>query len=427
MTEKILQFIWKHRYFNQHDLALTTGESVTIDFPGEENMHQGPDFINARIRINGNLWIGTVELHLFSSGWNQHNHTNDDNYRNVVLHVVWKKNNLDMNRNIPELELCHRIPGVMLQTYESWMLKPSFIPCELSACKIESNKWENWISRLLILRLNRKMQIILDSLRKNQYHWEEQLWWMIASNFGNPVNTASFEAIARSIPFMILAKHREHFIQLEALLLGQGNLLNKEYRDTYPAMLKKEFTFLRKKYGLNKIYEPVHFLRMRPENFPCIRLSQLASLAGETSTLFAWILGCESLHLLRKKMMVRANDYWHTHYVFEKTAPFREKILGTNKCNNIIINGIIPLLYTYGKIIPDGNILRKSLSWMEQMPAEQNQLLEGWKRIGVSVQKASCSQALIELKKQFCDQRKCLECDVGKYLLLPRESGYNIN
>jgi Protein of unknown function (DUF2851) len=421
MTEKILQFIWKHRYFNQQGLELITGESVLIEFPGEENIHQGPDFVNARIRINENLWVGSVELHLFSSGWTRHNHTDDENYLNVVLHVVWKKDGLHIKRDIPQLELCDRIPGLMLKTYENWMSKPVFIPCELSASKTETKKWEIWAARLLVLRLNRKMQIIQDSLSKNQYHWEEQLWWMIASNFGGPVNSASFEAMARSIPLTLIAKHRQQFIQLEALFLGQANLLGKEYHEPYPLMLKKEFLFLKKKYKLKNIYESVHLLRMRPENFPLVRLSQLASLSSENSALFAWILNCDSLFLLKKKLMVKANDYWNNHYMFEKRAPFREKILGTDKCNNIIINSIIPLLYTYGKLVPDRSILKKSLDWLEEMPAENNQLLDGWKRIGVSVKRAAGSQALIELKKQFCDQRKCLECEIGKQLLFPQE------
>lgn len=421
MTEKMLQFIWKNRYFNQQGLELTTGEPVMIDYPGELNVHQGPDFINARIRINGHFWIGSVELHLYSSGWVKHNHTKDENYRNVMLHVVWKQDKLDIKRNIPQLELCNRIPRHMLETYAGWMLKPVFIPCELSAPKTGTEKWESWASRLLILRLNRKMHLILDSLRVNKYHWEEQLWWMIAANFGNPVNSNAFEAIARSIPFSLLSKHRQQFIQLEALFMGQANLLEKICQDPYPVMLRREFIFLKKKYGLKKIFEPVHFLRMRPENFPSIRLSQLASLCTETTALFAWTLECGSIQLMRKKLMVSANDYWHNHYVFEKISPYREKMLGIDMCNNIIINSIIPLLYTYGKMIPDQAILKKSVSWLEQMPAEQNQLMTGWRRIGISVKKASGSQALIELKKQFCDQRKCLECEIGKYLLLPSD------
>jgi Protein of unknown function (DUF2851) len=421
MTEKLLQFIWKNRYFNQQGLELITGEPVTIEYPGEENKHQGPDFTNARIRINGNYWIGSVELHLFSSGWVKHCHGEDDNYRNVVLHVVWKRDRLDIKRNIPQLELSNRISRLMLETYMGWMHKPVFIPCELSASKTENRKWESWASRLLVMRLNRKMYHILDSLRINQYHWEKQLWWMVVANFGNPVNTAAFEAVARSIPFSLIAKHRNHFIQLEALFMGQANLLESDFRDPYPVMLKKEYLFLKKKYGLKKVYEPVHFLRMRPENFPAIRLSQLASLCAETTALFSWVLECNSVQALRKKLMVRANDYWHKHYVFEKLSHYREKMLGTGMCHNIIINSIIPLLYTYGKMIPDQVILKKAIGWLEQMPAEQNHVLAGWKRIGVSVKKAAGSQALIELKNEFCDQRKCLECEIGKQLLEPDE------
>jgi hypothetical protein len=192
-----------------------------------------------------------------------------------------------------------------------------------------------------------------------------------------------------------------------------------EFRDPYPVMLKREYLFLKKKYSLKKIYEPVHFLRMRPENFPCIRLSQLASFCSESASLFSWILGCDSIPALRKKLLVRANDYWHNHYVFEKSSHHREKLLGSDMCDNIIINSIIPLLYTYGKIIPDQAVLQKALRWLEQMPAEENKIMNGWKRIGVSVKKASGSQALIELKKQYCDQRRCLDCEIGKQLLKP--------
>jgi hypothetical protein len=419
MTEKLLQFIWKNRYFNQQALEITTGERLSIEYPGEENTHQGPDFLNARICINGNYWIGSVELHLFSSGWMKHNHSEDSNYRNVILHVVWKQDRLDFLRNIPQLELCNRISRLMMETYAGWMQKPVFIPCESSAFKTESKKWESWAAALLIRRLHRKMNLILDSLRRNQYHWEEQLWWMMAANFGNPVNTNSFETIARSIPFSLLAKHRHQFIQLEALLIGHANLLEPVFRDPYALLLKKEYYFLKKKYRLKKIYEPVHFLRMRPENFPGIRLSQLATLYSENISLFAWTLTCETTAELRNKLMVRANDYWHTHYVFDKTSPFREKKLGLTMCNNVIINSIIPLLYTYGKLNPDEVVLKKAISWLEQMPSEQNRVMEGWRRMGISVKKAAGSQALIELKKQFCDQRRCLECEIGKQLLEP--------
>ena len=400
-------------------MELVTGERVLIESPGEQNSHQGPDFINARIRISGNYWVGSVELHLFSSGWFKHCHSADGNYSNVILHVVWKQDRPDTLQSIPEIELCNRIPRLMLDTYSGWMFRSAFIPCEQSASKSGSALWENWASSLLIKRMNRKMSCIMDSLRTNQYHWEEQLWWMTAAHFGSSVNAAAFESIARSIPFSLLAKHRHQFIQLEALFMGQANLLDASFSDPYPAMLKKEFTFLKKKYGLKKVYETVHFMRMRPEGFPYIRLSQMATFFAETTSFFSWLLVCESILLLKNKLIVRANDYWQNHYVFEKTSPFREKILGTEMCHHIIINAIIPLLYTYGKIIPDQVVLKKSITWLEQIPVEQNQLVKNWKRIGITVKKATGSQALTELKKQYCDRRKCLECEIGKHLLQP--------
>jgi hypothetical protein len=419
MTEKLLHFIWKHRYFNQSGLTLISGEPLTIDYPGEENSCQGPDFIHARIRVNGNAWIGTVELHLLSSGWEKHHHADDENYRNVILHVVWKQDRLSSAGNIPQLELCHRISRMMLETYTSWMQKPVFIPCEKSVMNVSALQWETWASRLLIKRLNRKMYRIMESLRANQFHWEEQLWWMIAANIGNPVNTTAFESIARSIPFPLLAKHRQHGVQLEALLIGQANLLEKEFREPYPVLLKKEYEFLSKKYKPKKIFERVHFLRMRPENFPGIRLSQLACIFSTNPALFAWIISCSSIQDLKKKLMVTANDYWNQHYVFEKNSPFREKMLGLETCHNIIINSIVPLLYTYGKLIPDPTSLKKSISWLEQLPAERNHCMFGWKQIGITVKKATGSQALFELKKQYCDQRNCLECDIARELLQP--------
>ena len=252
MTEKLLQFIWKHRYFNQRELTLEGGEALYIEYSGEENFHQGPDFVNARLRIDNNQWVGSVEMHLLSSGWLRHSHDTDNNYRNVILHVVWKQDTAFINRNIPTLVLDQRISHIMLDTYMNWMHNPAFVPCESSFKKTEAKNWETWASRLLIMRLNRKMKRIHDSLKLNRFHWEEQLWWMVATYFGNPVNSQAFETIAKTIPFALIARHRLNNIQFEALLFGQANLLEREFDDPYPIALKTEYTFLRKKYRLRK-------------------------------------------------------------------------------------------------------------------------------------------------------------------------------
>jgi hypothetical protein len=337
----------------------------------------------------------------------------------VILHVVWKQDQVGMTRNIPRLELCQRVSGIMLDTYSGWMDQHAFVPCERSLQQPETVIWNSWKHELLMKRLDRKMSLIVHSLRLNHYHWEEQLWWMIAGNFGMKVNAAAFEAIARSIPFTLLAKHRQQRIQLEALLFGQANLLEENFREMYPVMLKKEFHFLKRKYGLKKVFEQVHFLRMRPQNFPTIRLSQLAALCGEAANLFAWILQCSSLSELRKKFALVANDYWFYHYVFDKESRFKEKILGRRTSESFIINSVIPLMYTYGSLYPDKSFRQKAISWMQEIRAEQNEILSKWKKLGIKIKSAAESQALLELKKEYCQQKKCLECDVGKYLLLP--------
>jgi hypothetical protein len=419
MTEKLLQFIWKNRYFNQQDLTLISGETLVIEFPGEENLHQGPDFIHARIRINDTRWAGSIELHLLSSGWDRHGHEDDENYRNVILHVVWQHDGVGTTRNIPQLELNHRVPGIMLSTYSGWMNRNAFIPCEQSVHRMEQGGWKQWKHELLLQRLNGKMRLILNSLQLNHFHWEEQLWWMVAGNFGRTVNTAAFESIARSIPFPLLAKHRPHRIQLEALLFGQANLLEKDFVESYPQMLRKEFQFLKKKYGLKKVFEQVHFLRMRPENFPTIRLSQLAGLYAENSNLFAWMLQCNSVKEIGRRLRIPAGSYWSHHYVFDRESPFREKALGLKMSENIIINSLIPLLYTYGINYPDKGIEERALTWTREIKAEQNGLLAQWKKLGIKINTAAESQALLELNKQYCRQKRCLDCDVGKFLLLP--------
>ena len=422
MTEKLLQFIWKYRYFNQQDLTLLSGETLVIEFPGEENNHQGPDFIHARIRINDTCWAGSIELHLLSSGWDKHGHDADENYRNVILHVVWQQDTLNMTRNIPQLELVQRVSGVMLETYSGWMNQPAFIPCERSVHLMPEPNWKQWKEKLLLERLARKMAPVFASLQRNHFHWEEQLWWMMAGNFGMTVNTTAFESIARSIPFTLLAKHREQRIQLEALLFGQANLLETDFREAYPQMLKKEFQFLKKKYRLKKVFVQPYFLRMRPDSFPTIRLSQLAGLYAENSNLFAWILQCETISGIRKKLQIPANDYWFSHYVFDKESPYREKIMGRGMGERIIINSLIPLLYTYGSIHPDKSMQQKALIWMQEIRAEKNQTLSRWKQHGIKMKSAAESQALLELYKTYCQPKKCLDCDVGKFILSPAEN-----
>ena len=272
MTERLLQFIWQFQYFNKGELQSTAGEKIQIIFPGQYNTNQGPDFTEAKLTINKTIWAGNVELHLKTSDWEKHNHQADKNYKNVVLHVVWE--NDAQSNSIPVLELNNRVSGLLLQRYEELMDAQGFIPCEKTISSVKPIVMQSWKERLLAERLTRKAAVVQTYLDQNNHHWEETFWWMLARNFGAKINVDSFEEIARSISIKILAKHKTQIHQLEALLLGQAGLLDDDFQEDYPVMLKKEYDFYKAKYKLKPSSLKPFFLRMRPGNFPTIRLAQ---------------------------------------------------------------------------------------------------------------------------------------------------------
>src|SRR5688572_6523710 len=361
MTERLLQFIWQFQYFSKSDLVTANGELVQIINPGLFNTNQGPDFLNARIVIGAATWAGTVELHLKTSDWNKHGHQEDKNYANVILHVVWEndgdRNPVPVNENsdsvpadkrnrvslsVPVIELKNRVAKLLLQRYEELMLSTSFIPCEKNIAGIRDITWKSWKERLLAERLLRKSALAETFLRQNNYHWEETFWWLLARNFGMKVNADAFEAIARSISLNVLAKHKNQIHQLEALLFGQAGLLEKEFLSTdsgsendYPILLQKEYRFLQKKYNLRTVQIPFYSLRMRPENFPSVRLAELAMLVHESAHLFSKIKESVSVNEIKKYFEVTANDYWHYHYQFSETSPYKKKKVGVSMVDNI--------------------------------------------------------------------------------------------
>src|SRR4030095_2038076 len=308
MTERLLQFIWQFQYFNKGELATLQGESLQIIFPGQYNTNQGPDFLEAKIKIGHTTWAGNIELHFKTSDWEKHNHHRDNNYNNVILHVVWEHDALDQN-SIPVLELKDRISKIFLERYDGLMKAISFIPCEKSIHLVRDITWYSWKERLLAERLIKKSKMVEEYLQQSNYHWEEVFWWLLARNFGITVNAEAFEEMARSIPLAILAKHKNQIHQLESLLLGQLNLLNQDFGEDYPKMLKKEYEFYKKKYALKPVVSAVFFLRMRPGNFPTIRLAQLAMLIFHSAPLFSKIKGAASAKEIERWFNITANDY----------------------------------------------------------------------------------------------------------------------
>jgi hypothetical protein len=422
MTERLLQFIWQFQYFNKNELITDAHETVQIIFPGKYNTDQGPDFSDAKIKIGKTVWAGTIELHIKTSDWKKHNHQSDKNYNNVILHVVWEDDGSLNGNSIPLIELKNRVSKILLQRYEELMNSSLFIPCEKSIHSVRDIVWQSWKERLLAERLLRKAKTVEIYLTQNNYHWEETFWWLLARNFGMKVNADAFEAVARSISVNILSKHKNQIHQLESLLAGQAGLLKENpdsYRDSedYPVLLQKEYKFLKEKYQLNPIHLPFHFLRMRPGNFPTIRLAQLAMLVHESAHLFSKIKEATSVDEVKKWFDVTANDYWHYHYRFNETSSFKKKKLGVAMIDNIIINTVCPVLFAYGNYHDENKYKDKALKWLDQTAAESNSITKGFLQLNIENRNAYDSQALIELKNEYCNKKRCLDCSVGNYLL----------
>jgi len=415
MTERLLQFIWQFQYYNMNDLLTADGEPLSVFSPGTYNTDQGPDFLNARIRIGKVIWSGSVELHLHTSDWNRHAHENDPHYNNVILHVVWKDDG--PANDLPVLELEHRISGLLLERYDRLLHSGEFIPCGNKIMTMEDPAWHRWKDQLVSERLLRKAEMAEIFLRQNNYHWAETFWWMLARSFGSRLNADFFESLAKSIPLSILARHKNQLHQLEALLLGQAGLLNGNWEDDYVILLQREYQFLQHKYGLIQVHGQPLFLRMRPVNFPTVRLAQLAMLIHQTSHLFARVKDAAGLKEIYQWLDVTANDYWHYHYRLGEAGSFKPKKVGSVMIESIIINTIIPVLHAYGHFYREQAMTERVLRWLTELPAESNSIIEGYAGLGITTLNAFDSQAMLELKNSYCNRMRCLDCAVGNTLL----------
>ncbi|MFZ1371343.1 MAG: DUF2851 family protein [Ferruginibacter sp.] len=416
MTERLLQYIWQFRYFNFNDLRTEEGELLQVIHPGTLNTNQGPDFIDAKIKIADTTWAGSIELHTHTSHWNDHKHSGDKNYKNVILHVVWK-NDVQLHLPFSTLVLEDKVPKLLLHKYDELMNSGSFIPCEKNIHGVNSLTWQSLKERMLVDRLENKTKNIFDLLQKNKNHWEEICWWQLAKNFGIKLNAAAFENVARSIPITVLAKNRGQIHQAEALLFGQAGLLDADLTGDYPKLLQREYLFLKKKYGLKKVEAGMIFLRMRPSNFPTVRLAQLAMLLHKSHQLFSKIKESPDVKTIRDLLQVTANDYWHYHYVFDVTSAFKKKKLGEQMIDNILINTVVPVLFAYGHYHNENVYKDKALQWMEQIKAEKNAITTGFAALQVNNKTAFDSQALIQLKNEYCNKKRCLDCSIGNKLI----------
>ena len=420
MKEEILQYIWKFQYYNRNELRSTNGDSILVIHPGTQNSNQGPDFKEARIKINNTLWAGNVELHLNSSHWNLHNHSTDNNYNNIILHVVWSHDVeiKDPNgNNLPTWELQSMVSNLLLEKYKQLMEAAQFIPCEKLFHNLNDLSLTSWKQRLVAERLLLKSKNIFQTLEQTNHNWEETFWWLIAANFGLRINSDVFRKIAQSLPQNLLVKHKSNIIQVEAMLFGQAGLLNGDFNEKYPALLQKEYRFYQRKYKLKPVDGALFFLRMRPANFPTIRLAQLAMLIHNSEHLFSKIKETDSISALRKMFDLEANDYWHYHYVFDEETDYKLKRLGRQMIDNIIINTVVPILFSYGLHYEAENYKDQAIRWLEEVLPEKNSITKGFESLHYLNKSAFDSQAFIQLKNEYCNHKYCLQCAIGNSLL----------
>lgn len=419
MKEEFLHFIWEHRLFDKTDLKTVDDEKLEVISTGQPNSNSGPDFFNARIKIGETTWAGNIEIHQKSSHWYQHRHETDAAYDNVILHVVelHDKPVVIRDHQIPAVEI--KYPPTILENFEQLLKSKRWIACEERLPEVDPFVLRFWFSSLMIERLQAKTSSILELLQQNKNNWNETFYQLLARNFGMKINALPFELLAKSLPLSILSKHKNDLFQIEALLFGQSGLLNETLLgDDYYLSLRNEYSFLYKKYGLSGIEAHLwKFMRLRPVNFPTIRIAQLAMLIHRSSALFSHILESETLEDLKNLFDVATSEYWETHYRFNKTSGKFKKSLGETAFHNMVINTIVPMLFVYGDQHLDQAMKDRALRLLESLPPESNQIIKKWNELGIDSQSAFETQALIQLKNCYCEIKKCLHCQMGAKII----------
>lgn len=424
MSEDFLYFLWQFQYFDKTNLQTVAGESLQTLAVGQRNSNAGPDFLNGRVLIGGLEWAGTIEMHLRSSDWHRHTHTYDRAYDSVVLHVVWE-NDAVIQRpdgtSVPTLELKPLTSRQLIYKYQALTESKEIIPCASQFVDSAEIQKRAMLDRVLMQRLERKAAVVHEMLERNHQDWEETAYQLLAQNFGFKINAEPMLRLAQGLPLKILQKHRDNITQMEAMLLGQSGMLPAiENTDDYVDILRREYDFLSAKYSLKPQQLRAHewkFLRLRPANFPTVRLAQLATLVHRQPSLFSLLIHTETVKLLQEALRVEQSEYWQKHYQFQKEATGKVPSLGKTSVENIIVNTVVPLLAAYSEAKDSRLFLDKALELLDQLPAEQNHITELWEGLELKSKTAFDSQGVIELYNNFCSAKRCLNCSIGTTLL----------
>jgi hypothetical protein len=420
--EEFLCFIWQFRLFNGAKLSTTLGEQLEIVHCGFPNSHAGPDFYDVKVKVGSTTWVGNVEVHIKSSDWQIHGHHVNKAYDNVVLHVVLVDDSPVFRVDgtlIPTLVLKDLYPQTLIDRYKSLMTTKQSFPCESQIRSVDKIVVNSWLSRVVVERYESKYVEVCAILKQNKGDWDATLYFLLARSFGFKVNTAPFEMLARSLNHQLLNKYKDNPVQIEALIFGQAGFLSGEFTERYPAQLKSEYEFLRKKFNLVPMEVSVwKFLRMRPGSFPTKRLAQFAGLMIKSQHLFSKILEAENLQAIKSEFKhLEIHSYWTTHYHFGATSVVSKTQLGALSIENLIINTVCLILFCYGKSLDSPVYMDQAFSILEQLQGENNSIVNRYSDCGIKIETAFVSQALLELNKSYCARKKCLNCGIGIKIL----------
>jgi hypothetical protein len=424
MKEEFLHYLWKYGLYNKDRLLDHDGNIIEIINPGEYNRDSGPDFFNARIRISGMEWAGNIEIHIRASHFETHGHNRDHAYDNVILHIVAESDKRVRNARGEEvLTVRIEFDNALFDKYTNLINNPFAIACEDEVAKLDRFFIRHWINVLAIERLCQKSDQIMRIFSETGNDWEETFYRILSRYFGFRINTGPFEMLATALPFKIIRKHLDNRFQVEALLFGSSGMLDEglfrnAINDIYYADLIKEYKVLSSKYSLI----PVHgwlwkFSKLRPVNFPTIRISQLAGMLAVTGGLFSVVVEAKDIRALRKAFEVSASGYWDDHYVFGKKSKKIVKSAGSVASDIFLINAVVPVIFSFGKYRDDNGVTEKAISFLEEIRSEENSILTDWNKAEIGAGSAFESQGLIQLRNEYCKKRRCLECQIGSRLV----------
>lgn len=419
MKEVFLHYVWQYKLFCPTHLRTTDGTPIEIIDHGKKNTNAGPDFFNAKVKIGETLWVGNIEIHLLSSDWMRHRHDQDRRYDNVILHVVKEHDKEIFRPNgdpIPTLIL-QPYPGLQ-ERYEAMSMGATFIHCANYWEKLPDGFMRIYLNQLLTERLCRKAASIIEKVEQTKGDWEEAFYQTLATAFGQSTNALPFEKLSQSLPIKLISKQHDNLVQIEALLFGQAGLLNDYSTDSYEKRLKQEYDFLQNKFGLKSIDKNLWvFAKMRPSNFPHIKIAQLSQILFKYQNLFSSILAAKGTSELRSLFEVDTSPYWENHYSFGDQSIHRTKKMGETSIDLLLINVVVPILFAYAQKRENPDLAERAIDLLTELPAEKNSIISQWRSLNVECRNAYDSQALLELKKRYCNEKNCLRCAIAHQVL----------